>query len=100
MTFFDFDWDANKARVNLAKHEVSFLLATSVFRDPLAVTIFDDEHSDDEDRWVTLGRAQNGQVLVVVRTSDDVSATELHIRIISARHAERDEVRDYEQTPR
>ena len=100
MTFFDFDWDANKARANLKKHEVSFRLATSVFRDPLALTIFDDEHSDDEDRWVTLGRAQNGQILVVVHTSEETSATELHIRIISARRAEREEVRDYEQVPR
>lgn len=53
MMFLDFDWDANKARTNLKKHEVSFHLATSVFRDPLAVTIFDSEHSDDEERWVT-----------------------------------------------
>ncbi|MCX7169767.1 MAG: BrnT family toxin [Proteobacteria bacterium] len=98
--FFDFDWDVNKASANLKKHEVSFRLATSVFRDPLALTIFDDEHSDDEDRWVTLGCALNGQVLVVVHTSEEVSATELHIRIISARRAEREEVRDYEQMPR
>jgi uncharacterized DUF497 family protein len=100
MMFFDFDWDANKARANLQKHEVSFRLATSVFRDLLALTIFDDEHSDDEERWVTLGRAQNGQVLVVVHTSAEASATELHIRIISARRADPAEVRDYEQTPR
>lgn len=99
MMFFDFDWDANKARANLKKHEVSFRLATSVFTDPLAVTIFDEEHSSDEERWVTLGRAQNGQVLVVVHTSEEVSATELHIRIISARRADPAEVRDYEQVP-
>jgi uncharacterized DUF497 family protein len=98
--FFDFDWDASKARTNLRKHEVSFRLATTVFRDPLSLTIFDDEHSDDEERWVTLGRTQNGQVLVVVHTSEEVSSTELHIRIISARRADPAEVRDYEQTPR
>ena len=97
--FFDFDWDATKARANLKKHEVSFWLATSVFTDPLAVTIFDEEHSIDEERWVTEGRAQNGQVLVVVHTSEDVSITELHIRIISARRADPAEVRDYEQVP-
>lgn len=97
--FFDFDWDANKARANLKKHEVSFRLATSVFTDPLALTIFDEEHSIDEERWVTLGRAQNGQVLVVVHTSEEVSTTELHFRIISARRAEPAEVRDYEQVP-
>lgn len=70
-----------------------------MFTDPLALTIFDEEHSSDEERWVTLGRAQNGQVLVVVHTSEEVSATELHIRIISARRAEPAEVRDYEQVP-
>jgi uncharacterized protein len=100
MIFFDFDWDVNKARTNLAKHRVSFRLATSVFRDALALTIFDEEHSDDGDRWVTLGRARNGQVLVVVHTSEEASSTETHIRIISARRADPAEVRDYEQTPR
>ena len=95
-----FDWDAKKARSNLAKHGVSFRLATSIFRDPLALTIFDEDHSDDEDRWVTLGQAQNGQLLVVVHTSEAASRTELHIRIISARRADPAEVRDYEQAPR
>lgn len=98
--FFDFDWDENKARANLAKHGVSFRLATSVFRDALALTIFDEDHSDDEDRWVTLGRAQNGQVLVVVHTSEESSSMEMHLRIISARRADPAEVRDYEQPPR
>lgn len=100
MTFFDFDWDANKARANLKKHQVPFRAATSVFRDPLALTIYDTEHSDDEERWVTLGRAANGQVLVVVHTSEEISATEQRIRIISARRADKLEIRDYEQTPR
>lgn len=98
--FFDFDWDANKARSNFQKHGVSFRLATTVFRDPLALTIFDNEHSDDEDRWVTLGNAEDGHLTVVVHTSEEVSETELRIRIISARRAEREEIRDYEQTPR
>ena len=98
--FFDFDWDANKARGNFQKHGVSFRLSTTVFRDPLAITIFDDEHSDDEDRWVTLGHAENGHLLVVIHTSKEVSETELHIRVISARRAEREEIRDYEQMPR
>lgn len=100
MMFFDFDWDANKARTNLKKHGVSFRLATTVFRDPLALTIFDEEHSEDEERWVTLGQAENGQLLVVVHTSEELSATELRIRIISARRADKQEAQDYEQTPR
>ena len=67
-TFYDFDWDAKKARTNLVKHGVSFRLASSVLRDPLALTIFDAEHSTYEDRWVTVGRAANGQTLVVVHS--------------------------------
>ncbi|MHB1587441.1 MAG: BrnT family toxin [Acidiferrobacteraceae bacterium] len=100
MMFFDFDWDANKARANLKKHGVSFRMAASVFRDPLALAIFDEAHSDDEERWITLGRTQNGQTLVVVHTSESISTTEWRIRIISARKADRQELRDYEQAPR
>ena len=47
MTIFDFDWDAKKARTNQKKHGVPFRLATSLFLDPLASTVFDDELSDD-----------------------------------------------------
>lgn len=97
---YDFEWDAGKARTNLKKHGVSFRTATGVFRDPLARTIFDDEHSEDEERWVTLGRTENGQYLVVIHTFTQASETEIHIRIISAREADRQEIRDYEQAPR
>jgi uncharacterized DUF497 family protein len=97
---FDFSWNDHKARTNLTKHEVSFRLASSVFKDPLSVTIFDEDHSDNEDRWVTLGRAENGIVLVVIHTTEEIGVNELHIRIISARRADRDEVKDYEQVPR
>ena len=54
-TFYDFDWDPKKARTNFKKHGVSFRLATSVFRDPLTVTIFDGEHSEHEERRVSIG---------------------------------------------
>lgn len=97
---YHFDWDANKARGNQRKHGVSFQLATTVFRDPLALTIYDDEHSADEERWVTLGRAGNGHTLVVVHTSVQMLPTAIKVRIISARKADRDEIRDYEETPR
>jgi len=97
---YDFEWDAAKARTNLRKHGVSFRAATAVFRDPLALTTYDDEHSEHEERWVTLGRAQNGPYLVVVHTYAQVSEREIHIRVISARPADRQEIQDYEQTPR
>jgi uncharacterized DUF497 family protein len=99
-TFYDFDWDPAKARTNLKKHGVSFRLATSVFHDPLALTLFDEEHSAHEERWVTLGHAENGQYLVVVHTSQWHGARDIKVRIISARKADRQEIRDYEDAPR
>jgi uncharacterized DUF497 family protein len=66
----------------------------------LAITIYDEGHSENEDRWITLGRAENGQYLVVVHTFDATSAVDATIRIISARAATRREIRDYEQLPR
>src|SRR6266404_1153553 len=97
---FEFSWDADKARANTAKHGISFPLSTSVFRDPLALTIYDADHSESEERWVTIGKAQNGQYLVVVHTCDQNQAQITRIRVISARKADRDEVRDYESVPR
>jgi uncharacterized DUF497 family protein len=99
-TFYYFDWDPNKARTNLKKHGVSFRLATTVFRDPWTLTIYDDEHSEHEERWVTLGRTGNGQYLVVVHTLEWLSTTETKVRIISARKANRQEIHDYEDAPR
>jgi uncharacterized protein len=97
---YHFDWDPEKARSNLAEHQVSFQLATSVFRDPLALTVYDEEHSEDEERWATLGRAENGQHLVVIHTYEEAGPAEARIRIISARVATRQERKDYEQAPR
>ena len=99
-TYFDFDWDPKKARANLKKHRVSFRQATSIFRDPLTLTIFDEEHSVNEDRWVSIGRAESGQTLVVVHSSEWASQNEIKVRLISARKADRDEMRDYENTLR
>ena len=88
-TTVDFDWDPKKARSNLEKHGVSFRLAASVFRDPLALTIFDDDHSEREERWVTLGRAESEQTLLVVHTLRWIEPTGIKVRIISARKADR-----------
>lgn len=73
---YHFEWDPVKARSNLAEHNVSFGLAGTVFRDPLATTIFDEEHSEEEERWVTLGQAENGQYLVVVHTYNQTNPAE------------------------
>jgi len=52
---YDFEWDPQKAKQNLRKHRVSFERAATIFLDPDALTLFDAEHSETEDRWITLG---------------------------------------------
>jgi uncharacterized DUF497 family protein len=88
----EFEWDPEKAAQNLAKHEVSFQDAATVFGDPLAVTYHDPDHSEDEDRFLTFGRTRDGR-LVVVSHTDRGDET----RIISARRATRRERKLYEK---
>ena len=88
-----FEWDPNKAESNIVKHDVSFEEASTIFADPLSITIQDPDHSDMEDRFITLGMSIRGRLLVVVHT--DRNAT---IRIISARLATTRERKDYDQT--
>ncbi|MFN0165554.1 MAG: BrnT family toxin [Bryobacteraceae bacterium] len=81
-------------QINVAKHGVSFGDAASVFRDPLAVTIFDAGHSSaGDDRWVTIGMASNGASLVVIHTWEDLGSNTARVRIISARKATKAEQR-------
>ncbi len=63
-----FEWDDRKAADNLAKHGVAIEDARSVFGDPNALTYFDADHSESEDRFVTLGLSLDGTLLVVVHT--------------------------------
>ena len=90
-----FEWDANKARANVAKHAVSFQEAATVFGDPVSVTIPDPAHSQAEKRFIILGRSHQGRILVVVHTERGDN-----IRVISARPASRRERRNYEQAIR
>ena len=93
---YHFEWDPTKARENVQKHKVSFQRAATVFRDSYALSIFDNDHSQEEDRWITLGRDDHGIIIVVCHTfrqSDKVSA---FIRIISARKATKKERQNYE----
>jgi uncharacterized protein len=88
----DFEWDEDKAKKNLKKHAVSFEEASTAFHDPLALTIHDPLHSDEEDRFINLGESSRGRLLVVVFTD-----REERIRIISARVATRQERKNYEK---
>jgi uncharacterized protein len=87
-----FEWDLRKARSNLTKHGVGFEEASTIFGDQLSLTISDPEHSLLEERCVTMGRAFNGKLLVVVHTDRGDN-----IRIISARRANRRERKFYEE---
>ncbi len=60
-----FRWDPAKAVVNVRKHRVTNPQAASVLLDPLAVTVFDAEHSGVEERWFTLGLARNGSLVAL-----------------------------------
>ena len=89
---FVIEWDDKKAALNLTRHGVSFDEACTVFGDPLAITIDDPLHSEDEERFITLGYSHRGRLLVIIF----VERRE-NIRIISARLATRRERRDYEE---
>ena len=93
---YNFEWDPIKAKENLRKHGIGFERATELFLDPFAVSLFDQEHSEAEDRWVTIGRDSHRRVLVIVHTFLETSAQESKIRMISARKATKREARQYE----
>ena len=87
-----FDWDTRKAQRNLRKHSIDFNEASTVFVDTLSITIPDPDHSEDEERWLTMGLSGRRRLLVVVHTEEGET-----IRIISARLANRLERRKYEE---
>jgi uncharacterized DUF497 family protein len=87
-----FEWDPNKAEANLAKHEISFEEAMTVFADPLARIFPDEEHSVDELREIIIGHSVGHQLILVNFTSIDD-----RVRIFSARKATRRERKDYEE---
>lgn len=87
-----FEWDSEKAKLNVEKHGVTFEEAESVFYDEQAIQFYDDEHSEWEDRFLMLGLSVKLKLLLVChcfREKDSV------IRIISARKATKAESRHY-----
>jgi hypothetical protein len=85
-----FEWDEAKNAANKKKHGVSFEQAASLFESGDYVEIFDDAHSDDEDRFLAIGPIPGGMVLVVYTERDtDV------LRIIGARWATKREAETY-----
>jgi len=87
----EFTWDKAKAKLNLAKHGVSFEEAATVFDDLRRLQVIDLHHSEAEERRFTIGFSYKSRILVVVT----YEAEEPFIRIISARRATAAEIRRY-----
>jgi uncharacterized protein len=92
---YNFEWDPAKERANIRKHKVSFRRAATVFRDRNHVSIYDTEHSDVEDRWITIGLDGASVLRVVVHTFEQIDDELVEIRIISARKAVHAEAEQY-----
>ena len=90
-----FEWDEQKNRQNLHKHDVRFETAVLVFDDPYAITQRDVTF-EDEERWITVGAIGPGSILLVVHTFYEEHDDEV-LRVISARAAESHERRAYEE---
>ncbi len=88
----EFEWEPDKAAKNLRKHKVSFQEAATVFADATGATVYDPDHSDAEDRLLTIGYSNRRRLLIVSHTEWDN-----RIRIISARPLKPSERREYEQ---
>ena len=90
-----FEWDEDKAQLNLKKHRVSFEIATRVFLDPLALA-YQDRIENGEYRWQTIGMVDGCLLLLVAHTVRQDEASEI-IRMISARKADKKEQKNYEK---
>lgn len=87
-----FEWDPLKAETNFRKHNVSFKEAATVLSDPLSSTFSDPDHSDQEERFITIGESSERRVLIVSHTDRGD-----RIRIISARAATSSEEKAYRE---
>jgi hypothetical protein len=94
---YEFEWDPVKARANRTKHGLDFERAATVFQDPLALTIPDEEHSEAEARWITLGKDASGQYALVIHTFDWLDDERGRVRLISARRPTKGEIGGYEE---
>ena len=90
----NFEWDPDKARKNVLKHGIRFERALHIFSDPHILTIPDSNHSEEEEREISLGLEPIGQTLVVIHTTRGAGEFEI-TRLISARKADKVEAEYY-----
>jgi uncharacterized protein len=91
----EFEWDPDKAAEVEREHGITFDEALTIFLDPLAATMYDEAHSQHEERYVTIGTTHQEKVVVVAHTDRGS-----RIRLINARLATRPEKQAYEQGER
>ena len=92
-----FEWDANKAQINLRKHRISFEEAKTIFNDPYLLTYPDEFHSMQEERFISIGYSSQNRILLAVHTENEESENRIIIRIISCRQATNNERKFYEE---
>jgi len=92
MVKIEFEWDEKKAQLNFEKHKVSFEESVTVFYDPLLATMLDPDHSEDEQRYITIGQSVKGRILTISYTE-----RQNRTRIISCRKATSREKKTYEE---
>lgn len=93
MVKIEFEWDEKKAQLNFEKHKVSFKESVTVFYDPLLATMPDPDNSEDEQRYITIGQAIKGRILIISYTE-----RQNRTRIISCRKATSREKKTYEES--
>ncbi len=94
---YNFEWDPTKAKKNLSKHKISFEDAASIFKDKNSISMFDESHSENEERWATIGLDARTRILVVIHTYISLDNDTYNIRMISARKATKNEIKFYNQ---
>ncbi|MEO5860823.1 MAG: BrnT family toxin [Pyrinomonadaceae bacterium] len=88
----EFDWDTEKAKLNPKNHVgVTFEEAITVWEDLFNIELYDQDHSDEEPRFLIVGESSRQRLLIVSFTERDQK-----VRIISARELTPKERRDYE----
>lgn len=96
-----YEWDDSKYRTNLRKHQVSFDMATLVFEDPNCLFLFDRVDDHGEERFHAIGSAamemEEAIILMVVHCYRETIDGEEYIRIISARQAQKRDIRRYQE---
>ncbi|MCK5520061.1 MAG: BrnT family toxin [Candidatus Marinimicrobia bacterium] len=89
-----YEWDEQKAKINLKKHKISFENAKEIFCDSFHLSIEDPDNSLEEDRWITIGSYTGEIIITVSHIFRDIKGEDI-IRIISARKATSREKRNY-----